>query len=364
MPKMRFNLQFFQGEKTEQATPKKRKEAREKGQVVQSKDINSSIVLIAVFMTMNVGKKYFSEELKGAFDATFSYFENTPIELTQSDLMTLSASMIWIFFKLTIPLLLVAMLTGTMLSYMQVGFLFTVEPLQFKLSKINPLSGLKRMFSTKSLVELVKSIFKALGILLVSYLYVVNRQIVLMESMTYELPQGIAALWDTAMGVIVRTAIFLFIVSVFDYAYKKWENDKELRMSKQEIKDEYKQMEGDPLIKSKIKEKQRQMAMSRMMQEVPKADVIITNPSHYAVALLYNKNESVAPKIVAKGRDLIAQNIKKIASENDVPIVENKPLARALYAAVEIGDYIPQEMFEAVADVLAYVYQLKGRRIE
>ena len=280
MPILNYNLQFFQGEKTEQATPKKRKEARDKGQVVQSRDINTAIVLIVVFIAMNMGGEYFSEEFLGMFTFVFSYLERPQMELSVTDVMSLSTSMIWSFTKIALPLLVVAMLTGTVLSYMQVGFLFTVEPLQFKLSKINPLSGLKRMFSTKSLVELLKAIFKSIGILVVSYLYVLNREEVIIESMTYELPLAIATLWDTAMGIIIRTSIFLLVISVFDYVYKLWENNKELKMSKQEIKDEYKQVEGDPLIKSKIKEKQRELAMSRMMQEVPKADVIITNPSH------------------------------------------------------------------------------------
>lgn len=364
MPFIRFNLQFFQGEKTEQATPKKRKDARDKGQVVQSRDINTAVILLAVFLTMNAFKSYFVDEFFAMFQEVFSYFEAPRIELEINDVIHLAMLLMVSFAKMTLPLLAVAMLTGTVLSYMQVGFLFTVEPLKPQLNKLNPLSGLKRMFSMKSTVEMIKSIFKSVGILVLSYFYIMDRMDYLMHSMTFELPQGIAVMWDVTMGIIIRCGLFLLIVSIFDFAYKKWENEKELRMSKQEIKDEFKQMEGDPLVKSKIKEKQRQMAMSRMMQEVPKADVIITNPSHYAVALLYNRKEAVAPKVVAKGRDLIAQNIKKIAAEHNVPIVENKPLARALYAAVDIDDYIPAEMFEAVADVLAYVYQLNGRRVE
>jgi flagellar biosynthetic protein FlhB len=208
---------------------------------------------------------------------------------------------------------------------------------------------------------MIKSILKAAGILILSYQFVSSRQNELMEVMNYGIEAAVAELWDLMFGIVWRAAVFLFIIAIFDYIYKKWENNKELKMSKQEIKDEYKQMEGDPLVKSKIKEKQRQMAMSRMMQDVPGADVIITNPTHYAVALLYNREEGDAPKVVAKGKDLIAQNIKKLAIENNVPIIENKPLARSLFASVEIGQNIPAELFEAVADVLAYVYKLRNR---
>lgn len=364
MPLLKFNLQFFQGEKTEQATPKKRKDAREKGQVVQSRDINTAVILLAVFIVMNAFKRYFVDELIGIFNITFAMFEAPRLDFGVQDAMSLGTQTLLGFAKISLPLLSVSMLTGLVLSYMQVGFLFTVEPLKPQLNKINPLSGFKRMFSMKSVIEMIKSILKAIGILLISYLFVISRMDFIMHSMTLELSQGIGVMWDITMGIIIRCGIFLFAVALFDFIYKRWENEKELRMSKQEIKDEYKQMEGDPLVKSKIKERQRQMAMSRMMQEVPKADVIITNPSHYAVALLYNRDEGVAPKVTAKGRDLVAQNIKKVAAENKVPIVENKPLARALYAAVEIDHYIPADLFEAVADVLAYVYQLNRRRIE
>lgn len=362
MSLMKYRLQFFQGEKTEQATPKKRKDARDKGQVVQSKDISSAAILLVVFLVISIAKKFITDEIFYMYTMVMEEMTTTNIELTIGSFMALSYKIGFSFMKIVLPISITALLTGVIISYMQVGVLFTMEPLQFKLDKISMFKGLKRMFSLKSIVELVKSLLKAIGILLICYTYVVGRQNELMEMMNHSIEYSVAILWDLMMGVVIRSALFLFVIAMLDYAYKKWENDKELRMSKQEIKEEYKQMEGDPLIKSKIKEKQRQMAMSRMMQDVPSADVIITNPSHFAVALRYNRDESDAPKVIAKGRDLVAQNIKRLAIENSVPIVENKPLARALYAAVEIGDYIPPDLFEAVADVLAYVYQLKNRR--
>ncbi|MCK8058775.1 MULTISPECIES: flagellar biosynthesis protein FlhB [unclassified Fusibacter] len=361
MAYIKYNLQFFQGEKTEQATPKKRRESREKGQVVQSKDIGSSAVLLVVFLVISFFSDYFVEKIYGIFFYVMEMASNTGNGLLPRDVLSLGNYMIFTLITIIGPLLLAALITGVLIDYMQVGFLFTMEPLKFKLDKINPLKGFKRLFSLKSMVEMIKSILKAGGILILSYQFVANRQNELMEVMGFGIEASVAMLWSFIFGIVWRAAVFLFVISIFDFIYKKWENNKELKMSKQEIKDEYKQMEGDPQIKSKIREKQRQMAMSRMMQDVPGADVIITNPTHYAVALLYNREESMAPKVVAKGRDLIAQNIKKIAKENDVPVVENKPLARSLYAAVEIGEYIPSELFEAVADVLAYVYKLKNR---
>jgi flagellar biosynthetic protein FlhB len=362
MSRWPYNLQFFQGEKTEKATPKKRKDAREKGQVVQSKDISSAAVLLVVFLVISGAADYFTREVFSMYLLVTDLMTSTHMELSVADVLALNYSMGLSFFRIVLPISGIAMLTGVIISYMQVGVLFTLEPLKFKLEKISFLKGLKRMFSLKSLVEMVKSILKAVGILLISYSYIMNRQLELMEIMGKTTEHSVVLLWELMFGLVIRSAFFLFVIAILDFAYKKWENNKELRMTKQEIKDEYKQMEGDPLVKSKIKEKQRQMAMSRMMQDVPSADVIITNPTHFAVALRYNKEESHAPKVVAKGRDLIAQNIKKIAKENSVPIVENKPLARTLYDVVDIGEVVPPELFEAVADVLAYVYQLKTRR--
>lgn len=363
MTYLKYNLQFFQGEKTEEATPKKRRDARQKGQVVQSKDIGASASLLVIFVLINAFSGFFVEEIFSTYFKVMEVASDVQSGLTVNDVMVLTQFLGLSFFKVVLPIIGMSLLVSVIIAYMQVGFLFTLEPLKFKPDKISPIKGFKRLFSLKSLVEFAKSIFKAAGVLLISYLYITNHQTEIVHSMGYSLPQSIALLWDIVMGIVIRCSIWLFVLAILDYSYKKWENNKELRMSKQEIKDEYKQMEGDPLVRSKIKEKQRQMAMSRMMQEVPKADVIITNPTHFAVAIRYDQNQGDAPRILAKGKDLIAQNIKKVAGEHDVPIVENKPLAQALFASVEIGDYVPPDLFEAVADVLAYVYRLKNRRI-
>lgn len=276
------------------------------------------------------------------------------------NIMNLMAETGLLMLGIIMPIALVAMSIGLLTTYLQVGVLFTIEPIQPKLDKISPIKGFKRLFSVRSLVELAKAITKGTLLLYIAFSYVIDKINLFYESVNYSL-EGIAYLmWDVTFNVVLRCAIFLFVIGVFDYAYKKWQDSKDNMMTKQEIKDEYKNSEGDPLLKAKIKEKQRQISMSRMMQDVPKADVIITNPTHYAVAIQYDSNRGDAPFVVAKGKNLIAANIKRTATENDVPIVENKPLARALHAQVEIGDFIPPDLYEATAEVLAYVFKLRN----
>ncbi len=354
-----FDLQYFQGEKTEKATPKKRRDARKKGQVVQTKEIGGAISLILVFLTIQIFIKFTLSELFGIYNMIIDLSSTTQIEFTMATFKGILERSLISILKISLPLLMVALVVGLMSNYFQVGFLFTTETLKFKLSKLNPIKGFKRLFSLKSLVEMTKSILKAAGVLIICYNYVSGKKEVLTEIMGLSVAQGMLVVWDILFGIVIRCASFLLFIAILDFAYKKWENEKEMKMSKQEVKDEYKQMEGDPFIKGKIKEKQRQMAMSRMMQEVPDADVVITNPTHYAVAIKYEQNEDSAPIVVAKGKDVIAGNIKKVAKENDVMIVENKPLARLLYANIEIGEEITPDLYEAVADVLAYVYKIK-----
>lgn len=354
-----FDLQYFQGEKTEKASPKKRQDARKKGQVVQTKEIGSALSLLLVFYAIQWFSKYIFDELYGFYAVIMDFSSRGQMDFNEAHYFSLLKVTLLSILKLSLPFLMIALITGVLVNYFQVGFLFTSETLKFKLNKINPLKGFQRIFSLKSVVEMVKSILKAVGILLICYDYVIGKQNVLSELIVMDIFTGMRTVWDMLLSIVLRCSMFLLVIAIFDYIYKKWENEKELRMSKQEVKDEYKQMEGDPFIKGKIKEKQRQMAMSRMMQEVPEADVVITNPSHYAVAVKYDQETSEAPLVVAKGKDLIAANIKKVARENEVIIVENPPLARALYGSVEIGSEIPYNLYEAVADVLAYVYSVK-----
>lgn len=356
---LRFDLQLFSEEKTEQPSSKKIDDARKKGQIAQSKDLNTTFAFVAVFFSITLLSNFLSGEMFGYYRSVVGLFDQTERLFENGDIYPFLSQVIWTIVKLSLPTLLIAMIIGVFMSYVQVGFLFTIEPLKPKISKINPMKGFKNMFSMQSLVELVKSVGKASLILLVSYNYVKGRFIELLTAVDLEVGQIVVLMWDVVIGVVLRSALVLLVLAIFDYVYKKWKNHKDLMMTKQEVKDEYKQSEGDPMLKSKIKEKQRAMAMSRMMQEVPSADVVITNPTHFAIAIKYDASLGDAPRVLAKGKDLIAQNIKRIASENKVPIVENKPLAQTLYKTTEIGHFIPVELYEAVAEVLAYVYTLK-----
>ncbi len=348
-----YNLALFGEEKTEQPTQKKLQDARKKGQVVQSKDFNASLSLLAVFLVMSSMWGFF---INGIMD----YFYKTIDLITEPSLAPkhFAASFLFIL-KMSIPLLLVALVTGVVSSYAQVGVLFTGEPLKPNFGKLNPLKGLKNMFSSRALIELFKSVAKATLILFICYTYIESRIDEVIYTVKMEAPSMITLLWSIIFNVIIRCGILLFIIAIFDYVFKRRKNKKELMMTKQEVKQEYKQAEGDPMLKGKIKEKQRQMAMSRMMQQVPMADVIITNPTHYAVALVYDSSRGDAPILLAKGVDLIAQNIKRIAGENGIPMVENPPLARTIYGSIEVGRKISPDLYEAVAEVLAYVYSIK-----
>lgn len=355
----KFDLQLFSGEKTEKATPKKLRDARKKGQVVQSKDLNTAFGLLGVFVAMDILGSYFVDNIVAFYHHVLFWEKDIDALYEMSNITILLGETLSFILQMAMPILLVSLVIGVGLSYLQIGVLFTTDTLKFKLEKINPIKGLKRLFSLRSIVELFKSIFKAGLLLYISANYLVKRQYDLVAVMDLDPVTIGAVMWDITYAIVLRCSLALIILAVLDYMYKKWQNGKDQMMSKQEIKEEYKQMEGDPLLKSKIKEKQRMMAMSRMMQDVPDADVVITNPTHFAVGIKYNKERSDAPYVIAKGQDLIAHNIKKIASENEVPIVENKPLARALYAEVDIGGFIPADMYEAVAEVLAYVYRQK-----
>lgn len=355
-----FDLQLFTEEKTEKATPKKKQDARKKGQVVSSKDLGAAFAILSVFMYLNFFKSSIVEQLAGF---VLRLYRDTPKELdlmfSPKNVMTLMYDTGNLMMRIIMPIALVAMFIGVLFTYLQVGFLFTLDPIKMKLDKISPIKGFKRLFSIRSLVEFAKAVIKGFLLLYVALSYTVKKINLFYQSIDYTL-EGIAfLLWDITFNIVVRCAVLLFVIGIFDYAYKKWQDNKDNMMTKQEIKDEYKQSEGDPQLKAKIKEKQRQISMSRMMQDVPKADVIITNPTHYAVAIKYEASRGDAPFVTAKGQNLIAANIKRVAAENEVPIVENKPLARALYAQVEIGDFIPPDLYEATAEVLAYVFKLK-----
>ncbi|AOY77302.1 flagellar biosynthesis protein FlhB [Clostridium formicaceticum] len=359
--KFHINLQLFTEEKTEKATPKKVKESREKGQVLQSKEVNSALVLLGAFVTLNLLAGYIGASMRGFARYIYDQYLNIDYLFSLKNISRLTLITLYHLLKISIPIGIVCLLIGVICSYAQVGYLFTTKTLAVKFSKLNPIEGFKRMFSMKSLVELIKSFIKIIFIGYIVYRYAVNQLSTIFNMMLLDVGVIVETLIHITINIGLRSAVVLLVIAVLDYYYQKYDYDKNLKMSKQEIKEEYKQTEGNPQIKSKIKEKQRQLSMGRMMQEVPKADVIITNPTHFAVAIQYNPKHFDAPKVLAKGQDLIAQNIKKIAKENSLPIIENKPLARTLYDTVEIGEFIPPELYQAVAEILAYVYQMNNR---
>ena len=354
------DLQLFTGEKTEKATPKRKKEAREKGQVMQSKEINSALILLFTFLALFLLGNYTYQNLLLFTHNMFLNTVNTEDLFTVNGIHKMFMLLVTVTAKLVVPIMGVAFLVGLICSYMQVGFLFTTKTLGIKFDRINPINGFKKIFSKKSLVEFVKSLLKIILVGYVTFSYALKQSKTVMNILDMSLESIIGFIGSITIQVSFRAAIVLIILAVMDYFFQKWEYENELKMSKQEVKEEYKQMEGDPQVKSKIKEKQRQISMRRMMQDVPKADVIITNPTHYAVALRYDSNLEAAPVLLAKGVDLVAQNIKKAANEHEIPIVENKLLARTIFYQVDIGASIPPDLYQAVAEVLAYVYQLKN----
>jgi flagellar biosynthetic protein FlhB len=353
------DLQLFAQEKTESATPKKRQESRKKGQVAKSMELPAALIMLGGFGLLAMYGSVMGKGITGMFATGLK--EYILWDVTDTNVIAMFSQLLREGLLLLLPIMAVGVLMALLSSYAQIGFLFTGETLKMKFEKINPIQGFKQIFSMRSVVEFLKSMLKVLIIGLIAFLILWGERSTLLTLASVPIP----SIFQYLAGLTLRMGLFaggaLFVLALFDYAYQKWEYEKNLRMSKQEIKDEYKKSEGDPLIKSKIRERQRRMAMQRMMQEVPKADVVITNPTHFAVAVKYDGAEMDAPRVIAKGADYVALRIRQIAKDNDVPLMENKPLARALYAQVEIGESIPQDLFQAVAEVLAFVYKAKAK---
>lgn len=344
--------------KTEQATPKRIEDARKKGNVAKSQEISKAISILAGLVGLSFWMAYMGRELMHLFRV---YLTVRPdIELTDSRLVEMGVSLAASLAKLVMPVMLLMLAVLIISLRWQVGKLWTTEVFQFKPEKFNPISGLKRMFaSLQTVVRLGRSILQAICIG-VAPVIVIKGEFENFPALYYMDASGIAA-YILTMGAKVTTyaLIPMIIIAVADLVYQRWEYAENLKMSKDEVKDERKQMEGDMFIKGKMRQKMMAMSARRMMQDVPKADVVITNPTHLAIALRYNAEEAPAPVVLAKGADRVAERIKEIARENKVPIRENKPLARALYKQSEIGDMIPAELFQATAIILAQIWKNK-----
>lgn len=361
-----YNLQFFGegGDKTEKATPKKLDDARKEGRVARSSDLINGFMLLLMFFVL----KLFGGIMAKLFLDSFVKYYNKASDISMEvfdvkQAVNLSNEIVIDIVIASLPVLIGSFVVALVGNIVQVGWKVTGKPLKPKLDRLNPIGGFKRMFSQEKVVELIKSILKVLAIALVAYNEVKDRWKFILNLYDFEFMQAVLNIFDIVLDVGIKISVIFVIIGLADFGYQKWKHLHDLRMSKQEVKDEMKQSEGDPQIKGQIRQKMREGARRRMMQDLPKADVVITNPTHFAVAVKYDKETAEAPYVLAKGADYVAANIKEIAKQNNIEIVENKPLARMLYYNVEIGDQIPPELYQMVAEVLAYVYSVKNKEI-
>ncbi len=346
-------------ERTEQPTGKRRDDFRKKGQVAQSKEVGSAALLTASLLLWYFYGPLFLENLLKLVGSIWLQIHEQPIN--PSALTHLSIFLVQEMFKLLAPFMLAVMVIGVFSSYIQIGWLFTTKPLEPDLNKFNPINGAKRLVSLRSFVEMIKSIAKVVLVGFVAFRTVSNSfedSLYLVDLSVFETLRFIA---QTAAVVLLKVCLIFIVLGFLDFMYQRWEMEKQMKMTKQEVKEEFKETEGDPQVKGRIRSIQQQMARKRMLAEVPKADVVVTNPTHISVALKYDRSRMASPQVVAKGADLLALRIREIAREHQVPLVENVMVARALHK-LELGDSIPAEMFKAVAEILAYVYSMKGTK--
>ncbi|WEK56174.1 MAG: flagellar biosynthesis protein FlhB [Candidatus Cohnella colombiensis] len=358
--RLRMNLQLFAGEKSEKATPKKRQDSRKKGQVAKSREIPSAFILLGGISCLMMLGSFFRDRILMLFNDVF--LNRLTMEVTTENVYSMLYQYMVQIIIFLLPIFVIVIVIIFVGYYVQIGWLLTMEPLKPKLNKLNPIKGAKNIFGPRALVEFFKSSLKMLSVGLVVYTVIWGERSKFLTLATVPIQEVFSYVAGLVLKLGIYVSALMIILAIADYMYQKYEHEKNLKMSKQDIKDEHKNQEGDPLIKGKIRERQRRMALMRMMQEVPNADVIITNPTHFAVALQYDGSKMDAPRVIAKGQDYLALRIREIAKQHDIIMMENKPLARALYERTEIGDSVPADLFQAVAEVLAYVYRLKGRR--
>ena len=362
-----YDLQLFakegqDGEKTEEPTAKKLEDARKKGQVMRSTEVVTAATLLAFFFMLKIFVGFIGNRFMTSFRQTIGFISDYTSEpFTLNTARTIIRGSFWNIIVAAFPIMIVGLVVTIVAIVFQVKWKVTAEPLKPKFDKFNPVTGMKRLFSKDKIMDLFKSIAKVVILAYVVYSYLKNQWPLIYKMYSYTLPQAIAVIGDTVINVGIRISALFAVIALFDLFYQKWKYHQDMMMSKQEVKDEYKNSEGDPKVKSQQKQRMQQASQRRMMQDLPNADVVITNPTHLAVAIKYDKDTNEAPVVVAKGADYLAQKIKDRARENAIEIVENKPLARMLYHNVEIGAEIPPELYQMVAEVLAYVYSLTGR---
>lgn len=360
-----YDLQFFAegagGEKTEDASSKKLEDARKEGQVAKSQDLNAAIILFILFLSLRFFGGYMYQQLSDVFKITYGKIGDIqPQGMNVQDAASYVSFGLGRVAMICLPMFALAFLGAFIVNVVQVKWQITGKPLMPKFSKLNPLSGFKRIFSKDKIFELIKTIVK-LGVLFyVVYDDLADQWGIILHIYDLDFLSAILLLTTTVLDVSIKICAVYLIIALVDYFYQKRKFKNDMKMTKQEVKEEFKQTEGDPQIKGQIKRKMQEASRRRMMQDLPEADVVITNPTHLAVAIKYDKDRAEAPIVLAKGADFLAKRVKEIAGENDIPIVENKPVARMLYHNVEIGEEIPPELYQMVAEILAYVYSLKG----
>ena len=346
-------------QKTEEPTQRKLEKSREKGQIAKSQEINHWFMILAFGLILAI---FAPHTARGIAETLRRFLEKPHLMPTTAGglgdiIMATLVEVMWALFLPFVVLIAAALTAG----FLQTGFLVTAEQMKPKLEKISLLKGAKRLFSLKALVEFAKGIMKLAIVATVVFFLIWPERDRLPLLAEATIPEMVEAMYGLALKVVAGVAAVMTVIAVLDFMFQKFQHHKQMKMSRQEIKDEFKQTEGDPQVKQRLRQLRMEKSRSRMMSEVPNADAVVTNPTHYAVALAYQHGAMSAPKVVAKGADFVAKRIRDIAEENDVPLVENAPLARALYASVEVEQEIPPEHYKAVAEVIGYVMRLKGR---
>ena len=351
-------------ERTEQATPKRRSKARGEGQVSKSQDLSSAVTLLLGLSVLFIYMPFIFERFK---TVTVSLLTNLdPNLITKKNIFGFLGGHLSVMFVILMPIFSVMVIAGIVINYVQVGPMFSLKAIKPDFSKLSPskmVMGFKKFFELKSLVEFAKSIMKLIIIAGIGYSVIHRHELEIMSLLGTDLAYGLTFMSKIILELILKICIVLLILGIIDKKYQDYEYEKSLKMTKEEIKDERKNAEGDPKIKAHIRKVQMKFAMQRMMSAVPSADVVVTNPTHYSVALRYDTSKAPAPQVVAKGLDYVAFKIRDIAEANNIPIVENPPLARTLYKIVPLEGMVPAELYVAVAEVLAFVYRTnKGKR--
>ncbi|MDP6431590.1 MAG: flagellar biosynthesis protein FlhB [SAR324 cluster bacterium] len=347
-------------EKTEAPTEKKRRESREEGQVAFSKELPSAALLAGILLTLIATSPLILDAFREMTTQIFREISKTD-ELSIGSLYDLSGEIFSTLLPAFAPFAAIIVLVGILASVLQVGVQITLKAIAPKFNKISPLTGLKRLFSTQSLADFLKSMAKLIIVGIVGYITYMDK-ITELNGLSVATPEAILEYNFTVVAEVSgKIVLALVAIAIFDYLYQRWHHEKQLMMTKQEVKEETKQTEGDPQLKARIRQIQREMSNARMMQEVPKADALIVNPTHFSVAILYDRDVMEAPEVTAKGTDHMALRMRTAARENSVPILERPELARDLYANVEIGETIPERFYKAIAEILAFVYRLRRR---